>query len=446
MLKICLVDDEDLIRIALTDDLKELGYDVDDFNSPREALAAFRSNHYNVVITDLIMPEMDGLTFMKEARKSHSNCSYLVITAFGTVETAVEAMKAGAYDYITKPFQTEEINLLLKRLEERYSLLDENIRLKAEVAAKTQLPNIVGKSKSLKDILDLIKTIAQSDSSVLITGATGTGKELVAEAIHMISLRNNKPMIKVSCAALSRELLESELFGHVRGAFTGAITKKIGRFELANRSTIFLDEVDDIPIELQVKLLRVIQEKEIERVGDTQSIKLDVRIIAATKVNLYDRIKEGKFRQDLYYRLNVVPIHLPPLRARSEDIPLLIKHFNIKYRPDNPLNFSPETLDLLMSNPWEGNIRELENIIERLSLVCQCDPVTPSCLPEKYFSQELENSLDDTLGLDYQIDDYQREKIRHVLQQTNGNKSQAARILRIPYSTLRSKMEKLNME
>lgn len=446
MFNICVVDDEDLIRISLADDLRELGYKVDDFQSPIQALEAFKKRLYNIVITDLKMPEMDGITLMKHMRELCPECSVIMITAFGTVKTAVEAMKAGAYEYVTKPFQIEEIDILLNRLQERYSLLEENVHLKAEIVAYKQFPKIVGRSRKMLDVLDLIKTIAPSDSSVLIYGETGTGKELIAEAIHALSPRSNNPLIKVSCAALTKELLESELFGHVRGAFTGATTNKVGRFELAHLGTIFLDEVDDIPLDLQVKLLRVIQQREIERVGDSKPIKLDVRILAATKENLYEKAKKREFRQDLYYRLNVVPIILPSLRQRREDIPLLISHFSKKYRPDQPLRFTQKTIDELSAMPWEGNIRELENLIERLSLLCQCDPVSSSCLPEQYFQDHLFPDTDEERSLDEKMSQFEINLIREALQQGRGNKSKAAQLLRIPYSTLRSKMEKYNLE
>ncbi|GBD93221.1 transcriptional regulatory protein ZraR [bacterium BMS3Abin05] len=441
MLKICLIDDEDLVRVTLSDDLSEMGYVVEDFKLPGKALETLRQDFFQVVITDLKMPGMDGISLIRKAREISPKSSFIVITAFGSIETAVGAMKAGAYDYITKPFQPEEIHLILKRLEERYSLLQENLLLKTEIAAKSFFPQIVSRSEPMKKVLNMVKTIAPSDSNVLITGETGTGKELIAEAIHALSQRRDKPLIKVSCAALSRELLESELFGHVKGAFTGAVSNKTGRFEMADHGSLFLDEVDDIPIELQVKLLRVIQQKEIERVGDPRLIKLDVRMIAATKVNLYEKVKDGSFRSDLYYRLNVVPIHLPPLRQRLDDIPLLIRHFFEKFRADNPPNISPRTLQILVDYPWEGNIRELENLIERLSLVCQCNPMIPACLPDQYLPNA-SGKLSQKSGLEEKTSRFEREMIQMTLRQCQDNKSRAAKILQIPYSTLRSKMQK----
>lgn len=444
MLRICVVDDEDLVRVTLSDDLSEMGYQVKAFASPEKAFKAMEEEFFHVVISDLKMPGTDGIQFMKKVKKFYPQTSFIMITAFGTVESAVKAMKAGAYDFITKPFQPEAIQLLLKKLEERYKLLEENLRLRSQIAAQKVLPRIIGKSTKMQEIMELIQIVAPSDSNVLITGETGTGKELIAEAIHAMSPRREKQLVKVSCAVLSSQLLESELFGHMKGAFTGAVSNKIGRFELANHGTIFLDEVDDIPVELQVKLLRVIQQKEIERVGDPRPIRLDVRVIAATKVDLYQKVKEGKFRQDLFYRLNVVPIRLPPLRERKEDIPLLLRHFAKKYRPENPMRFTQKTMDNLMNQPWEGNIRELENLVERLSIVCQCDPITPACLPAQYLGNPA-SQKEYQLSLPERMARYECEIIQSALQQCKGNIRWAAQTLKVPYSTLRSKMEKYGL-
>ncbi len=431
--------------MTLADDLRDLGYRVDDEKNPFAALRLFEKGEYDLVITDLKMPGMDGITLMKRATKIRPHCSFLVITAFGTVESAVEALKAGAFDYITKPFRIEEIHLLLRRLEERKTLVEENVRLKAEVAASRRFPVIIGKSPAIGKILDLVKEIAPSDTSILITGETGTGKEIIAEAIHTLSPRRDRPLVKVSCAALSRELLESELFGHVKGAFTGATSDKPGRFEMANGGTIFLDEVDDIPLDLQVKLLRFIQEKEIERVGSTRTRQLDVRIIAATKVDLHRRITEGRFRRDLYYRLNVVPIEIPPLRERKEDIPALMHHFSRKFTPERPLRFSEEVIEKFLSIPWEGNVRELENIMERLSLLCRCDPVTLECLPASW-NEIPPHPTEEGGNLDELVNEYEHRLIEEALRRCGGNRKRASEHLGIPYSTLRSKIKKYTIE
>lgn len=357
-MRILVVEDEDILRISIGDDLKEAGLGVSLSKNPLLALNLLEKEAFNVALLDYKLPEMDGIELLKRIKHVQPDCDVIVMTAFGTIRTAVEAMKSGAYDYITKPFSNEELILTIKRIAEVQSLKRENIELKQQLKEKHSFHKLIGKSKSMQQIYDLLSHVANSDRTVLITGETGTGKEMVADAIHYTGPRQDSPYIKVSCALFSKDVLESELFGHVKGAFTGATNEKKGRFELANGGTILLDDVEDIPLELQVKLLRVLQHSEFERVGGTETIKVDVRVIATSKANLLEKIKKEEFREDLYYRLNVVPVYLPPLRERKEDIPLLGDVFIEKYS-SKPMRISSQAMDYLLNYNWPGNVREL---------------------------------------------------------------------------------------
>ncbi len=337
--------------------MKEEGFEISLSKSPLLALDLLEKEEFEVALVDYKMPEMNGIELLKKIKERQPDCTVIIMTAFGTIQTAVEAMRLGAYDYITKPFSNEELVLAIERIVEVQSLKRENIELKEQLKERHSFHKLIGKSKSMQEIYDLSSMVAKSDSTVLITGETGTGKEMVADAIHYTGLRQDSPYIKVSCALFSKDILESELFGHEKGAFTGAINDKKGRFEIADRGTIFLDDVDDIPLELQVKLLRVLQQFEFERVGGTETIKVDVRVIAASKANLLEKIKKGEFREDFYYRLNVVPIHLPPLKERKEDIPLLIDVFVKKYSSNIPMQIPNQVIDYLLNYGWQGNVR-----------------------------------------------------------------------------------------
>ncbi|MEK7405552.1 MAG: sigma-54 dependent transcriptional regulator [Acidobacteriota bacterium] len=448
-MKVLLLDDEDALRISLRDDIREAGHEVFDFRSPRQALEFARSApDLAAVVTDWKMPEMNGLDFLGQVKQVNPDVQVIVMTAYGTVQTAVQAVKQGAYDFLLKPFETEELLLVLGRVAEHRELIEENRQLLARLEEHTRFHRLLGKSPAMVRLFSQLAVIGPSSSTVLVTGETGTGKELVAEAIHYASPRQSRPLVKVSCAALSRELLESELFGHERGAFTGAIREKVGRFEAANGGTIYLDDVDDTPLELQVKLLRVLQQRTLERVGSSTPISLDVRVIASTKVDLRQKVAEGKFREDLFYRLNVVPIQLPPLRRRKEDIPLLALHFLERHGGGRKLAITPAAMDALLDYAWPGNVRELEHVMERLALTApreqiDCVDLPPEvlcpCRPEAcpYVG---EKSLDEI------TDELAKQVIRTALAQTRGNKTKAAELLRIPASTLRSKMEKYGLE
>lgn len=445
-MKILVVDDEKLFRVSLCDDLSEAGFQTYGVGSAEEAQEELNRNTYDTVLTDLRLPQQDGVALLNWIRENHPNITVIVMTAYATVQTAVKAIKAGAYDYISKPFSSEELFLTLRRIEQYQQVLQENIKLKRQLKDQYRFDNLIGKSKAMEDIFRLIDVVASSDSSVLISGETGTGKEMIANAIHYHSPRAKGPYVKASCAVIAKDLLESELFGHVKGAFTGAIREKKGRFEAATGGTILLDDVDDIPIDLQVKLLRVLEEHRIEKVGGSQPIDVDIRVIAATKVNLRKLTEKGKFRQDLYYRLNVVPIHIPPLRDRSVDIPLLVQHFVNVFAPDKPLQFTPGAMNLLMDYPWPGNVRELKNMMERLVLVSETTIIDESHLPEEVLIPQIQtDEWGSNLSLENTLETMEINILKNTLSRTDGNQTKTAELLKIPLSTLRSKLKKYRL-
>ena len=446
-MNILVVEDEDILRISIGDDLKEEGFTVSLSRSPTLALNLLEKEIFEVAIVDYKMPEMNGVELLKRIKNKWPECTVIIMTAFGTIQTAVEAMKLGAYDYITKPFSNEELVLILKRIEEIQTLKRENIELKEQLKERHGFHKLIGKSKPMQQIYDLLATVADSNSSILITGETGTGKEVVADAIHYMGARQDKTYIKVSCAMFSKDVLESELFGHEMGAFTGAVQEKKGRFELADKGTLFLDDVDDIPLELQVKLLRVLQHSGFERVGGIKTINVDVRVIAASKMNLLEKSKKGEFREDLYYRLNVIPIHLPPLRERKKDIPLLIDSFFEKYSLGKNIEISNQAMNCLLDHDWPGNVRELENLIERLSLMMPGKSIACSHLPSEItcsesYSEELSIKGDSFIG---KIENYEYQLIKQALDTAGGNKAKAARSLELKLSTFRSKIDKYKL-
>jgi DNA-binding NtrC family response regulator len=449
-MRILIVDDEEIQRVTIGDDIADLGHEIRAVGSAQEALHLMDKQPFDLVITDLRMPEMDGLEFLKAVKKETPQTEVIVMTAYATVKTAVEAIQNGAYNYLTKPFEMDELHGLITRVEEIKNLREENLRLKAELRERHRLGNLVGKSPAMNQIYDQIKAVATTDTAVLITGPTGTGKEVVADTIHYESDRSRRPLVKVSCAILSREILESELFGHEKGAFTGATREKKGRFEMAQGGTIYLDDVDDIPMDLQVKLLRVLQEKEVERVGGTKSIPLDVRVIASTKYDLGTLVNQKKFRADLYYRLNVFPINLPPLKDRKEDIPLLLDYFFNYFAPGKKCTIGREAMVYFMDYPWEGNVRELKNIVERISISCQCERITPECLPREIYSPERSFESEsvplEALNLSDSLKHYEEMMIKKALTSCQGNRAAAARQLGIPVSTLKSKLKKYHLD
>ncbi|MCX7965779.1 MAG: sigma-54 dependent transcriptional regulator [Syntrophorhabdaceae bacterium] len=473
--KIIIVDDEESVLTLLTEFLRENGYEVDPFSDSKEALSALKTGLYQVLITDMAMPKIDGLQLISYIQKEYINTLGIVITGYGTLENAINAMRCGAFDYILKPFKLEDILTILEsamyyhnlmttgglnqklsskaNVMKRFSqsrLLLENALLKERLKEKYRFDNIIGISFGMQKVFELIEKVAETNATVLITGESGVGKELVAKAIHYNSLRRDNPLVVVNCGAIPENLLESELFGYEKGAFTGAYNTKYGKFEIADKGTIFLDEIGDMSLALQVKLLRVLQEKTFERIGGSRSIKVDVRFIAATNRDLEQLVKEGKFREDLFYRLNVVPIHIPPLRERKQDIPLLINYFLEQSNRLNDANvegFDESALEVLMAYNYPGNVRELNNIVERVVVLKKRGVVTIDDLPEKLWSlREKEEQIDIQKGYETLVTEFERAIIMKALKETKGVKSKAASILNMNRTTLIEKMKRLGMD
>ncbi|RMG67683.1 MAG: sigma-54-dependent Fis family transcriptional regulator [Calditrichaeota bacterium] len=445
--RILIVDDE-VDALDLMEELfQKNGYETYTARNGVQALKIIREQEPDIVISDIVMPEMDGMKLLEAVSKEYPDISMIMITAHGTIETAVEAMKKGAKDYILKPLRLDEILTKVKNNAELKALMRENQYLREKLSEKYGLGNIVGKNKKMQELFNLIQDVARTSSTVLIRGESGTGKELIANAIHFNSDRVNKPFIKINCGVLAENLLESELFGHEKGAFTGAIKSKPGRFELADGGTIFLDEIGDISPNMQLKLLRVLQEGEFERVGGTETKKVDVRIIAATNRNLEEAMKEGAFRQDLYYRLNVIPIEVPPLRERKDDIPLLIEHFLNKFNQafnKNIQGVDEEAMRCLQTYHWPGNIRELENLLERAVVLNKTGLLTVKDFPPYVVNAEPENSIPVNLDrpLTELVDEYEKQIILVALRENNFNKLRTAEKLGIHRSTFMSKLKK----
>ncbi|MGQ9638698.1 MAG: sigma-54-dependent transcriptional regulator, partial [Thermodesulfobacteriota bacterium] len=453
-LKIMIIEDEPLMRITIQDSLEAEGYDVSIAETGQKGLSIFRKNMSDILITDLKLPDTDGLQILNEVKQMNPETQVIMITAYGSIDSAVTAMKEGASDYLTKPFSMDELLLIIKRLIRIKQLEEENIRLKEKVEERFGLEGLIGKSPQMQKIYDLIETVSQTDTTILIQGESGTGKEMVANAIHIKSLRKNGPFIKVNCSALPETLLESELFGHEKGAFTGAIRQRKGRFELAHEGTLFLDEVGEISPIVQVKLLRALQERQFERVGGTKTISVDVRLICATQRDLKEEIKKGTFREDLYYRLNVVPIFLPPLRERKEDILLLTEYFINKFAKKmgkEILGLSEEAKNLLLKYHFPGNIRELENMIERAVALLKGKIIQATDLPEEVMGQEAPiqeicKKIEGPKPLAQAIKLFEKEYIQNVLEKTKGKKGQAAELLEISRKTLWEKIKELKIE
>jgi two-component system response regulator PilR (NtrC family) len=445
--KILIVDDEKAIRESVSLVLSEEGYETEIAATGKEALTFLNEQDFEVLITDLKMPEMDGIELIKKSLKICPGTSVIIITAHASVESAIEALRIGAFDYILKPFDFDDLILKVQRLINHKELALENQALRKEVEEKYNFSNIIGQSPEMQSVFHLIKKVSSTKGNVLITGKSGTGKELVARAIHFHSPRKNKRFVAINCGAIVGTLMESEFFGHKKGSFTGAINDKDGFFKIANQGTLFLDEVGDIPLPLQVKLLRAIEEEEIYSVGASNPIKVDVRIIAATNRNLAKEVEKGNFREDLYYRLNVVEIELPSLTERKEDIPLLVQHFIQKYNRElnrqikNPDN---KTMRILRNHDWKGGIRELENVIERALILCEGDIITPTDLPPNMASVEIEDEM--PTRLKDAVAYFEREHIKRILQKTAINKEEAAGILGISLSSLYRKMDELNIK
>jgi DNA-binding NtrC family response regulator len=445
-MNILVVDDEKSLRLALADELAENGYDVDSASCGEDAQALLEKKYFDLVISDVVMKSISGMDLLKHIKATSPKTELILMTAYGTIDAAVDAVKAGALDYICKPFELERLMRFVRSMKETIQLRHENEALKLKLYDRFSFHNIIGQSASMQQLFNLLETICDTDATVIIQGETGTGKELVGEAIHFNSSRKNKAFIPVSCAALSKELLESELFGHEHGAFTGATKQKKGRFELAHEGTLFLDEIDDIPLEVQVKLLRAIQSGKFERVGGETPIQVDVRIVGTTKQNLLDLVEQGTFRRDLYYRLNVINVVLPPLRERKEDIPLLVNHFLKVYSPNQSIELSPEIMDILLKYDWDGNVRELQHAVQRLVLLRKNGSISTDMLPGKilnYTSQAYQFELG-KISLPAYLDDIELRILQRALEQTKGGKTEAARLLGVPLPTFKSKLARFN--
>jgi two-component system response regulator AtoC len=444
---ILVIDDEPNLRHVLTAVLEKAGYTVSSAADGMEALSLTETKPFDVILCDLRMPRMDGLAFLKHAATQGLDAAIIMMSAYGTIDTAVEAMKLGAADYISKPFKPDEILLKLGQIEERNRLRQENIRLRDAVQETFSFQNIVAKSESMREVFDTIQKVADYKTTVLITGESGTGKELIARAIHFNGARKHKQIVAVNCGGLPENLLESELFGHVKGAFTDAASDKKGIFQEASGGTFFLDEIAELPLSLQVKLLRVLQDEMVRPVGSTQSVKVDVRIIAATAQDLAETVKQGTFRDDLFYRINVLSIHVPPLRDRKEDIPLLANHFIEKFK--KRLNkeikgIRPEALKALMDYPWPGNVRELENVIERTMVLTERLEIHLDELPEEIRSSPAaarDHWPADSISLKANTMALEKSLIQRALLETNNNRTHAAKLLEISHPTLLSKMK-----
>jgi DNA-binding NtrC family response regulator len=448
--RILIVDDEDGMRRLLGRVLSREGYETTTVARGAEALQQVAREHYDLVVTDIKMPEMDGLQLLDELKEYDPSLPIIVMTAYGTVENAVQALRSGAYDYIAKPFETDEIKLTVAKALERERLLAENRYLHEELEGRYDFSGIIGGSPSMNQVYEMASSVAASNANVLITGESGTGKELLARSIHYNSLRKEKPFVVLNCAALSEGVLESELFGHEKGAFSGALDLRKGRFERADQGTLFIDEVAEMSLAAQVKLLRVIQEHEFERVGGNKTIGVDVRIVAATNKTLEDQVKAGKFREDLYYRLNVVNINVPPLRSRREDIEPLSRYFLEKYAGETGkkiTDMSPRALSCLLAHDWPGNVRELQNAIERAVVLSKSSVLTPRDFPQGVQGEDqICLQLPETGGsLTEILEDLERQLIIQTLQRENDSQTRAAEALGIKRTTLRYKMEKYNM-
>jgi DNA-binding NtrC family response regulator len=446
--RILIVDDELIVRQSLSDWLAESGYEVEAVDGGSKAISEVKKKEWDLLLVDLKMRGMDGIDVMRAVKKISKDLPVVIITGYPTVDTAVQAMKQGAYDYIVKPFNPEEIDLVIRNVVAHQNLVKENIRLRQELKRRYQFKDIVGKSRKMQEVLVLVKTVARSNSTVLIQGESGTGKELIARAIHSASPRSKHPFIAVSCAALPETLLESELFGHEKGAFTGAISSRKGKFELADGGTLFLDEVGDTSQKTQADLLRVLEEREFTRIGGSELIKVDVRVISATNKELEALVSQKRFRDDLYYRLNVVTIQVPPLRERKQDIPLLAEHFLTKYSLENKKqieSIDEDTLDLLMKYHWPGNVRELENSIERAVVVARGDFVSPDDLPPSVKGETVDALGPSVAAHNLPLQEIERRYIQQVLQVANWNIKRAAGTLGIDRTTLYNKIRKYKL-
>ncbi|GAB7028346.1 sigma-54-dependent transcriptional regulator [Geotalea toluenoxydans] len=453
--KILLIEDERPSREALLLLLQGNSFTIKGSGSGTEGLKLMMNERFDIVITDLFLPDISGIDILKKIKDTSPHTEVILITGHASAETAVKAMKEGAYDYITKPLNIDELRIIIDKAVEKNRLVNENVYLKEQLRDRYEFANIIGSSEAMQQVFSRMKKIIKTDSTVLILGESGTGKELVAKAVHFNGARRDKPFIAINCSAIPENLLESELFGHTRGSFTGAIKDKVGKFEAANHGTIFLDEIGTLPMHLQTKLLRVLQEQEVEKVGSNKPIKLDARVISATNVDLEQEVKRGTFREDLYYRLNVIPINIPPLRERTEDIFLLVRHFlekNCREMKRPAMSIDKEAYEALEFYQWPGNVRELENVIERIVALTEGDHISLNDLPPNiaraYGEQERASTkvTEDGVDMAKTVNDIERKMISDALVLAKGVKARAAAMLKLNRTTLVEKMKRLGME
>ena len=452
---ILIVDDERSMREFLGIYLRREGYRIEAAAGGNEAIASIKARAFDVIITDLRMPDVDGLTILAEAKRTRPDTEVIVVTAFSTTETAIAAMKAGAHDYLTKPFKIDEVGLVVDRAMEKRRLSRENVALRDEIKGRYKLDRLLGKSPPMQRVFDILRKAASTRASVLLVGESGTGKELAAHALHELSPRTEQPFVAVNCGAIPETLLESELFGHVRGSFTGATVDKQGLFEAAHNGTLLLDEVADLPLAMQVKLLRVLQERKVKPVGGGSEREVDVRIVAATNRDLEAEVEKSTFRQDLYYRLNVIQLRLPPLRERREDLPLLVDHFIRKFSAEhgrNVVGAAPEVMSALMLYHFPGNVRELENMIERAVTLSTTDWLALDAFPNLIGLQGAQPSPstvghlpDSGLDLEHHLEEYERSILIKALERTGGNRTEAARLLGVSFRSMRYRLSKLGV-
>lgn len=438
MMRILLADDDAALRRVLEFKLKKNGFEVTAVSDGEEALVQAKAQTFDLLLADIRMPRLTGIELLEKVRSFEPTLKVVLMTAYATVPQAVEAVKLGAFDYLTKPFDDEQLLLTIGKALKFKKLEDENSRLKAELNIRSELNEIIGDSESVRELKEIITQVAPTDATVLITGESGSGKELVARAIHSLSSRGNLQMVAVNCAALPRDLLESELFGHVKGAFTGAAKDKRGKFEIAGGGTLMLDEISELAFDLQAKLLRAIQERVISPVGSESNREIDVRILAATNLNLKKRVSDGKFREDLYYRLNVIPIHVPSLRKRASDIPLLVSHFLNRHAPRSDVRLDAELMAILTKHHWPGNVRELENLIERMVVLRHGDLLTKSDLPHDFSVEPVKSEAVQTVT----FHEAEKSLILSALDKSNGNRTKAAELLAIPRHVLLYRLKK----
>ena len=452
---ILIVDDERSMREFLGIYLRREGYRIEAASGGNEAIASIKARAFDVIITDLRMPGIDGLTILAEAKRMRPDTEVIVVTAFSTTETAIAAMKAGAHDYLTKPFKIDEVGLVVDRAMEKRRLSRENVALRDEIKGRYKLDRLLGKSPAMQRVFDILRKVASTRTSVLLIGESGTGKELAAHALHELSPRTDQPFVAINCGAIPETLLESELFGHVRGSFTGANMDKQGLFEAANNGTLLLDEIADLPLAMQVKLLRVLQERKVKPVGGVSEREVDVRIVAATNRDLEAEVEKSTFRQDLYYRLNVIQLRLPPLRERREDLPLLVDHFIRKFSAEhgrNVVGALPEVMSALMLYHFPGNVRELENMIERAVTLSSTDWLNVDAFPNLAGLQGAQPSPsalghlpEGGLDLERHLEEYERSILIKVLERTGGNRTEAARLLGVSFRSMRYRLSKLGI-